>query len=303
VDPSSGIEGQFAELDFSTLRLPPRGEITPPLAELANSYDAIVWPGGRPQNPLKAWFGELYYSFVLKGAPEQDYILVVCSMRSGSTLLKALLANHPEVSHLPETDFQRFAPLPHRWEYEMRKLADDRHLVLKQPCSFRDCNTYPILPARPALRELVLFRDPAQTVLSLRAMNQVKSQYTDLDASDLVSYWCNTYERIVDRIDPRRGALYVSYDSIVTEPQSASQRILRWMGLESDGYISYSKPEGFEWKWNIDDGGPVIKTLKVQRRDLDPRADALREILFKVPRVREIYEALLEREAMTRADT
>jgi hypothetical protein len=68
MDPLSGIERPFTDLDFSKLRLPPRGEVTPPLAELANGYDEIVWPEGLSQNPLRTWLGEVYYSLLLSRA-------------------------------------------------------------------------------------------------------------------------------------------------------------------------------------------------------------------------------------------
>ena len=36
---------------------------------------------------------------------------------------------------------------------------------------------------------------------------------------------------------------------------------------DTRGTDSYSRPDSYDWQWGEDDGGEVIRTLKVQKRD------------------------------------
>ena len=47
--------------------------------------------------------------FVYHVLPPKTVVLIMCSMRSGSTLLKALLAEADDVSHLPEVNYKEYS--------------------------------------------------------------------------------------------------------------------------------------------------------------------------------------------------
>ena len=75
-------------------------------------------------------------------------VCVASTMRSGSTLLKALLAEASDVSNLPEQNFQKFVSDAQAAD-KIAALDDNPIIVLKRPVgttrseAIRDCPTSP----------------------------------------------------------------------------------------------------------------------------------------------------------------
>ena len=72
-------------------------------------------------------------------------VCVASTMRSGSTLLKALLAEASDVSNLPEQNFQKFVSDAQAAD-KIAALDDNPIIVLKRPGWYNEIGSYPRLP-------------------------------------------------------------------------------------------------------------------------------------------------------------
>lgn len=184
-------------------------------------------------------------------------------MRSGSTLLKSLLATAPDISHLPETDFQDYSGLR---RLMLKTLSDKRIILVKKPAPYDDAN-YPILNSFEKVRKIILIRDVYDTVLSLQSMNQAidTDKYSHMDLHYLAeTYWCNTYEQILRNTPSDSHRLLIRYEDLVTMPEESTKKLFNFVGSsQRKGVSSYASPTDYQWSWGNDDGGELIKSLKV----------------------------------------
>lgn len=105
--------------------------------------------------------------YLLREASKQKSIVfLVCTMRSGSTLLKSLLATAPDISHLPEVDFNNYHG---NRSWRLKTLSSDPIILIKKPASFEEEN-YPQLPQLRRSKSIILVRDAYETVRSLKKM-------------------------------------------------------------------------------------------------------------------------------------
>jgi len=198
-----------------------------------------------------------------KARSKQDKtaVFVVSSMRSGSTLLKALLAVCPDVSHLPETNFQVLQS-----ESDYKKLSKQPIVVLKRPRIYAE-KDYPTFPSF-AHKIIVLVRDVGPTVHSLLKMNQeVGYQSEKWDELSLAkTYWLTTYQSILERVDVNApNVLLIRYEDILNQPITKTEELFSFIGSSrKQGTETYARPTSYNWQWYKDDGGENIKSLKVQ---------------------------------------
>lgn len=210
---------------------------------------------------------------IVNGCPEgraatKTVVVVASTMRSGSTLLKALLAEAPDVSNLPEINFQRFG---HGSQAAARisRLDERPIVVLKRPAWYHEASTYPRLPALEGLKCIALVRDVYPTVVSLRQMSL--GQLAPFAPSGVNHFLVNRYWATVTA---RLHALTVSlgdqarlvrYEDLIRDPVYVTRELFRFMGSACDtGVDCYRWPKGYRWRWGSDDGGERIKTLCVQ---------------------------------------
>ena len=99
---------------------------------------------------------------------EPSLVVIASTMRSGSTLLKALLAEAEDVLSLPETNFQN--PRIVGRVIEQHVANDPPIKLLKKPCWYQETKSYPRLPVEPGTKTVALVRDVYDTVVSLRKM-------------------------------------------------------------------------------------------------------------------------------------
>lgn len=234
-------------------------------------------------------------------------------MRSGSTLLKALLGQAPDIAHLPEYNFQRYHRHPFRWYHHAARQSTKPILLFKQPAPVRECTLYPQLPNPAALPRarfyyLILVRDPAATIASLLNMHHDQQLLTDLTPADWLAYWGTTYTSILNTLDwrgmcPRTpqpdrqtnpsietnpsfdthlgtaGTLYppvkiVWYEDIITNPITTTRNLFTWLGsTQQEGTATYTPPDGTGWRWGKDDAGEKIHTATVQPPTTPPPPD------------------------------
>lgn len=194
--------------------------------------------------------------------------VVLSTMRSGSTLLKALLASAPDVSDLPETNFQAFVdPAQHNRLY---RLSDEPILVLKRPGWFNEIDRYPRLPIGLNLRKIVLVRDVYENVLSVRKMAFRHVPFlikTGIGNRFFCKrYWHDTNARLrqITEADPKT-TLQLRYEDLLADPITHTARLFAFIGsIQTQGIDTYDHPSTYQWGWGRDDGGDRIKSMQVQ---------------------------------------
>ncbi|AKJ63345.1 sulfotransferase family protein [Kiritimatiella glycovorans] len=226
---------------------------------------------------------------------ERSVVVVLSTMRSGSTLLKALLATAPDVSDLPEVDFQRFRHRRHL--ADIRDMSGAPVVVLKRPAWFHEVLSYPKLPRFEGVRKIVLFRDAYETVRSLRKMIFHRlSGWTEPFFNSLLAehYWCRVTENLlnVQENDPE-ATIPVRYEDLVVQPEEVTRRLFSFIGsAREEGVNSYNPPTHHKWSWGKDDGGTKIRSLQVQP---PPPTDYANRHLASVIRESERIARLRER--------
>lgn len=216
-------------------------------------------------------------------------------MRSGSTLLKALMSAAPDISSLPETNFQKFQS--DNAEEEVSSLSKERIIVLKRPAWFNEIDSYPRLPNVANSKRIILARDVHTTTASLRTMAFRKAEPLIPKRADnwlANSYWANVYLNLQRRFpDDGISNFWIRYEDLVKEPIQWTGKLFRFLGSErSEGTDSYPPPSGYDWKWGTDDGGDKIKSLTVQAPRIPQSSLDILERVKDLPNVKQAREKL-----------
>jgi hypothetical protein len=217
-------------------------------------------------------------------------------MRSGSTLLKALLAEAPDISNLPEKDFQKFCGDNQAAE----KLAGlDEHpiIVLKRPGWYNEIGRYPKLPTVAGLKTIVLIRDVYATVESLRKMTFRKLAPMFRFCADgwlAKRYWLGITQSLLElHEDSTKDTHLVRYEDLTANPIEETQKLFAFVGSsQTTGVDTYSQPADFRWRWGSDDNSANIKSLKVQSRPPKTMSNTRLVNLMSDPAIAELREKL-----------
>lgn len=227
--------------------------------------------------------------------PEKTIALELSIMRSGSTLLKALMSAAPDISSLPETDFQKYQST--NAASEIAALCPERIVVLKRPAWFNETRSYPRLPNVPEIKRVILARDVHTSVASLRKMAFRKLEGIiprRVDNWLANGYWAPVYANLLERFpDNGQSNFWIRYEDLVSDPIEWTGKLFRFLGSErSEGTDSYPPPEGYDWKWGTDDGGDKIKSLKVQAPKVPQSSLDILQQVKDLPRVSEVRHRL-----------
>lgn len=185
------------------------------------------------------------------------YVFIIGSMRSGSTLLKALLSTREEISDLPEIPFNSALLLNN-----IKPIV-----VVKSPAYYFDCN-YPVLPSISSMK-LLIIRKPYDTIMSLQNMNTtVTPESVEVLNNEtlLLDYWIMIYKNILKKIGLNAtDTMVVRYEDLVRDSVFTTHNIFKFIKCSNTrGTNRYSAPTDYKWAWGKDDGGAIIKTLTVQ---------------------------------------
>jgi hypothetical protein len=185
-------------------------------------------------------------------------------MRAGSTLLKALLATRGDIVDSPEIHFNKIST-------KSIKVDLEKINVIKAPGYYTEYD-YPILPTVADGKKIVLIRNPFDTVISLKKMNKITVPNKNSPLHNefvLLSYWTMIYENVIQKsICTSSDSIVVKYENIVANPLTETERIFRFIDCKNtNGTVTYNKPDTYNWEWGRDDGGEIIKTLKVQKNN------------------------------------
>ena len=196
--------------------------------------------------------------------PKKTVVLIMCSMRSGSTLLKALLAEAHDVSNLPEIDFRQFLSHKYRLYNQAYYLSKKRIVVLKFPHPFLGARDKQFIQQTDRMKIIVLVRDVPGVVKSLEKMPK-EAKFNFMGKKEYLNYWCDVYESILDSVRLMKRKIYfVRYEDLIKNPKAVTKEIFSFIGSEKqEGAETYHKPKNFEWGWGHDDGGEEIKKLRV----------------------------------------
>ncbi len=230
-------------------------------------------------NLLKRVFRKLAYEIMYAGTTVSGFwlyyfvkrrtiVFIGSAQRVGSTLLKALLAEAPDVSHLPEVSFKDVRLNPYNFYYYCYKMSPKRIIILKKPASIFP-EKYPRIDF-PFIKLIIVYRHPRTWHRSMRDVFKpwesnlpiVDSTMTD---QDMLNYWCKSYEALLD--NPKLNGIpriFVSYEELIAKPVKTTRRVFAFIGSERlDGCDTYHHPENFEWAWGSDDAGEKIKQLRI----------------------------------------
>lgn len=298
--------------------------VTERLQRLQQPYPPDPQPAQKWVQGVRGWIA--HYT-----QPPKTFVFCLSAMRSGSTLLKALLGQAPDIAHLPEYNFQRHHRDPLRWYHHAARQSHKPILLFKQPAPVRECTLYPLLPNPAALPRarffyLILVRDPAATIASLLKMHRDQQLLTELTPADWLAYWGATYTSIPNNLDWRgvrphtpqpdshtnpsiktnpppatllgtARTLYppikvVWYEDIIADPIPITRDLFTWLGsTQQEGTATYTPPDGTSWQWGKDDAGDKIHSATVQPATTPPPSDLI-EMCRAHPHLEELIHTL-----------
>jgi len=106
----------------------------------------------------------------------------------------------------------------------------------------------------------------------------------------MLSYWAIIYQNIQKKINiDDKDVLLVKYEEIINNCIDTTSNIFKFAGCKNiHGTDHYSKPENYKWKWGSDDGGNVIKSLKVQNFKRKRINQKLISLIENIPEVQDL---------------
>lgn len=125
---------------------------------------------------------------------------------------------------------------------------------------------------------LLLLRNPIDTIISLMNMNPKIGVKKSIQ--EIIEYWKTTANNL-KKINCK-NLFYVNYEKLTASPIEVTRQIFRFIdSVQEEGVDTYSKPTSYQWQWKKDDGGDVIKSLKVQKNkpDYSKYQEIIEEIL------------------------
>ena len=205
----------------------------------------------------------------MKKHPDSDkrIVIIISTMRSGSTLLKALLASNPEVSDLPEVDFQKYRHSKHK--SDAVELSDRKIVIMKKPAWFNEIRSYPKLPPFSDLQTITLIRDVYSTVMSMRKMMFGPAEKYLRGIGDRFfaeTYWAGITENLLQKHEQSdTRSIFLRYEDLTDCPVDETSRLFEFIGTDdTEGVSSYHPPQSRRWRWGKDDASEKIKSLQVQ---------------------------------------
>jgi hypothetical protein len=241
--------------------------------------------------------GELRAGDRLVEAP----VFVICTLRSGSTLLRVLLDSHSQI-RAPHELHLRYVSVQfdERWsERSMTELGLDtratEHLLWdrllhrelaasgKRIIADKTPNNVFIVDrlreAWPDARFIYLLRHPAAIA---RSRQSVRGEHADSDEKNvaLIRRYCEALERARQTY----AGHTVRYEDLTAEPERETRAICAFLGLEWEpGMLEYGNFDHGRYKVGLGDWADKIKTGQIQPPEPPPEdiPPALREMTEK----------------------
>ena len=211
-------------------------------------------------------------------------VFVMCTLRSGSTLLRVLLNSHSRI-HAPHEIHLRYisVSLDRKWsERSMKEMgldADRLRYLLWDRILERELSSSgkPIIVDKtpnnvfiteelracwPDARFIFLLRHPAAIVQSRKDWFKGGEHYDEDQNVDLIRRYCEALEEARQAYD----GVTVRYEDLTEDPARETQRICEFLGVEWEpGMLDYGKKDHGRYKSGLGDWSDKIKSGEVQK--------------------------------------
>ena len=255
--------------------------------------------------PLSLVWGTLRGFYLYHFCPRKTTVVIASAMRSGSTLLKALLAMAPDVSHLPEIPYHHYVINRYYFYYRVYRLSPKKIIVLKRPFGFGFGSrlSYPCLPPIPA-NIIVLVRSPLHTIQSIvKLMSELPADSPhrrSLTRDEWVDYWCRTYEKTIqNRRLTVRNTRFLWYEDLLAEPTRITKELFAFIGSQQKtGVDTYERPQNYDWEFGRDDNSQKLSSLMVRKTtEMDESIDQdLETHIHRSPKISAVLEKIKKME-------
>lgn len=181
----------------------------------------------------------------------KDFVLIVGAMKSGTTSLFELLAQHPEIAACKEKEPHFFASSDSGDESAWKKYLqlwrwdENQHTVaLEASTSYSKAPWVPDVPIRiasrpsPNFRFIYIMRDPISRIASQVRHSLYEGWGQSLDdgfTEDLLDFsrYAMQIDQYVD-VFPRESILLLTLEELRSEPDEVLQRTCRFLGVADD---------------------------------------------------------------------
>jgi hypothetical protein len=217
-------------------------------------------------------------------------VFVMCTLRSGSTLLRVLLNSHSQI-HAPHEIHLRYVSvsLDKKWsERSMKEMgldADGLRYLLWDRILERELagSGKPIIVDKtpnnvfiadelracwPDARFIFLLRHPAAIAESRRNWFKGRPEAYDAEQNhDLIRRYCEALEENRQRFD----GVTVRYEELTEDPEGNTRRICEFLGLDWEpSMIEYGQHDHGRYKSGLGDWSDKIKSGEVQKAEPPP---------------------------------
>jgi hypothetical protein len=261
--------------------------------QLQRARSTVAKPAGRPR------VGAVRAGDRLVEAP----VFVICTLRSGSTLLRVLLDSHSQIRS-PHELHLRYVSVHFDQTWSERSMAElgldtraaeyllwDRLLQRELAASGKPIiadktpnNVFIVDRLRecwPDARFIFLLRHPGAIA---RSRQNVRGEHADDDEknADLIRRYCEAVEQARQTYDGHT----VRYEELTADPVTVTQGICRFLGLPwEEGMLEYGQFDHGRYKAGLGDWADKIKTGQIQPPEPPPPLEeippALREMCVK----------------------
>jgi hypothetical protein len=217
-------------------------------------------------------------------------VFVMCTLRSGSTLLRVLLNSHSQI-HAPHEIHLRYISvnLDKKWsERSMKEMgldADTLRYLLWDRILHRELASSgkPVIVDKtpnnvfiteelracwPDARFIFLLRHPAAIAQSRKDWFKGRPEAYDAEANyDLIRRYCEALEQARETYD----GVTVRYEDLTEDPARETKRICEFLGLDWEpSMLEYGKQDHGRYKSGLGDWSEKIKSGEVQKAKPPP---------------------------------
>jgi LPS sulfotransferase NodH len=252
----------------------------------ATGYELRKIPGEQPRKPVKLRPGDRLV---------ESPVFVLCTVRSGSTLLRVLLNSHsrihaPHEMHLGDLTTETKSKYADRalkaLDLEgdaLRYLLWDRMLHRELAASGKDVLVYKnprdvfivedLVRCWPAGRFVFLLRHPLSVARSRQALRPQDTEQVNLEQ---VLKYGNALEGARQSLE----GLTVRYEELTADPEGTLQQVCSFIGVEWEPeMLDYGQFEHGGYRYGLGDRKGKIKSGRIQEPEPLPSADEIPELL------------------------
>jgi hypothetical protein len=216
-------------------------------------------------------------------------VFVMCTLRSGSTLLRVLLNSHSKI-HAPHELHLRYVSvsLDKKWsERSMKEMgldADGLRYLLWDRLLERELSATrkPIIADKtpnnvfiadklrecwPDARFIFLLRHPAAIAQSRKDWFKGKDHYDEEQNHDLIRRYCEALEEARQRYD----GITIRYEDLTEDPAAVTREICDFLGVDWEpSMLEYGEFDHGRYKSGLGDWSDNIKSGEVQKAKPPP---------------------------------